>query len=214
VTSATPRAQLRDPSARDPRWLPALIKQLPQLQGNGLSMSFEGKQLHIDSTSLPESDRFSISKSLREAFSGLAMDGLWGPGLSALHNLPVDASYEERVAALNLTTLKFHPGSSELTGDSLQTVTAIADALRIAPADARIRVAAHTDSAGSPEASLQLSQNRAEQVVRALREQGVYASMLIPEGFGQDQPVADNRTELGRAQNQRVDYQLIQEVPR
>lgn len=199
-----------DPGVREARWLPALIKLLPKLRKNGLVLGFEGTRLRIDSSALSESERFSVSQVLRQNFSSLSiMDGLWGPGLSALSALPKDAPLSDRIAAMNLTTLRFRPGTSELTQDSGQTVAAVADALRSVSRDTRVQVGAHTDSSVGPAESLGLSQQRAEQVVLALQRQGVPRTLLVAKGHGQDQLVADNRSEVGRAQNQRIAYQLM-----
>lgn len=199
-----------DPGVREARWLHALIKLLPKLRKNGLVLGFEGTRLRIDSSALSESERFSVSQVLRQNFSSLSiMDGLWGPGLSALSALPKDAPLSDRIAAMNLTTLRFRPGTSELTQDSGQTVAAVADALRSVSRDTRVQVGAHTDSSVGPAESLGLSQQRAEQVVLALQRQGVPRTLLVAKGHGQDQLVADNRSEVGRAQNQRIAYQLM-----
>lgn len=202
-----------DPRTQDPLWLPALIRRLPQLQGDGLALEFTGERLVIDTTAMTEPQRLSISRSLREDFGRLSMTGLWGPGLSALSALPLDADDVQLVDALNLTTLNFRPGSSELTGDSLQTVAAIATALRAAPGTTRLQVAAHTDNTGNAEANLRLSQQRAAEVTQTLLAQGVPPAMLVPVGHGQEQPVADNRSESGRAQNRRIAYQLLENAP-
>nr|PZN61846.1 MAG: hypothetical protein DIU62_12980 [Pseudomonadota bacterium] len=62
----------------------------------------------------------------------------------------------------------------------------------------------HTDSSGSDEYNLRLSQRRAEAVMKYLVDGGVPASRLRAQGFGESQPVADNSTPEGRAQNRRV----------
>ena len=95
-----------------------------------------------------------------------------GPGLAALAQLSPDAAPAQRVAALNQTTLKFHAGSSELTGDSRQTLEAAANALRDTPAGTRVEIGAHTDSRGQAEANLHLSQQRAEAVSQGLQALG------------------------------------------
>ncbi|MBF0170160.1 MAG: OmpA family protein [Nitrospinae bacterium] len=68
-----------------------------------------------------------------------------------------------------------------------------------------LSVEGHTDNVGAPKANLALSQARAKSVVAALTAKGVAASRLTSAGFGQDRPVADNRSEEGRAKNRRVE---------
>ena len=198
-----------DPRAQSPRWLDRLIADLPHLQGDGLRPEFAGMQLAIDTTPMEDAQRQAISRRLRQDFPTLEMSGLWGPGLAALAQLPAGVDTAQRVAALNHTTLKFHAGSSELTGDSRQTVQAVADALRGTPAGLRVEIGAHTDSVGHAEANLQLSQQRAEAVSQALQALGIPATTLVAVGYGQDRPIADNRSDSGRAQNRRINYRLL-----
>lgn len=53
-----------------------------------------------------------------------------------------------------------------------------------------------------------LSQNRAQSVVNALVQRGVSAARLSAQGMGASNPIADNATEAGRAQNRRVEIYL------
>ncbi|HEL2978930.1 TPA: OmpA family protein [Stenotrophomonas maltophilia] len=197
------------PHTQAPRWLDRLIVDLPHLQGDGLRLAFAGAQLQIDTQAMRESERLAISRRLRQDFPALEMSGLWGPGLAALAQLPPDANAVHRMAALNQTTLKFHAGSAELTGDSRQTLEAVANALRDTPAGTRVEIGAHTDSIGPATANLQLSQQRAEAVSQGLQALGVVPATLVAVGYGQEQPVADNRSDSGRAQNRRIGYRLL-----
>jgi outer membrane protein OmpA-like peptidoglycan-associated protein len=95
----------------------------------------------------------------------------------------------------NKTTIK--PDSAKILDDA-------AAVLKAAPA-LSILVGGHTDNVGTPEANLKLSDERAKAVTAALVERGIAASRLTPQGFGQTQPVADNRLEEGRAKNRRVE---------
>jgi outer membrane protein OmpA-like peptidoglycan-associated protein len=66
----------------------------------------------------------------------------------------------------------------------------------------------HTDSTGSPQYNQTLSQNRAQSVVNFLIGRGINQARLNAIGRGQSQPIADNATEAGRAQNRRVEIFL------
>jgi outer membrane protein OmpA-like peptidoglycan-associated protein len=71
-----------------------------------------------------------------------------------------------------------------------------------------IEVAGHTDSRGSDEYNMALSQRRAEAVRNHLIRKGIEADRLTAVGYGESQPVADNATDEGRFKNRRVE--LIQ----
>jgi OOP family OmpA-OmpF porin len=70
------------------------------------------------------------------------------------------------------------------------------------------RIVGYTDSKGSASYNKKLSQKRAEAVVKALQERGVNASQLKALGMGEANPVADNATAAGRAQNRRIEAEL------
>jgi OOP family OmpA-OmpF porin len=63
----------------------------------------------------------------------------------------------------------------------------------------------HTDNVGTPEYNVALSQARAASVVVWLTSHGIAADRLTPKGYGLTMPVADNKTEEGRAKNRRVE---------
>ena len=71
-----------------------------------------------------------------------------------------------------------------------------------------IFVAGHTDSTGSEEYNLQLSQRRADSVKNALIQRGVAAQRITAVGYGEGQPVGNNETEFGRQQNRRVEVRI------
>ncbi len=73
-----------------------------------------------------------------------------------------------------------------------------------------IEIAAHTDSLGSDDYNLKLSQKRAQSVVNYLIEHNVPKSRLVARGYGRSRPVADNATEDGRAQNRRVEFRIAE----
>jgi len=75
------------------------------------------------------------------------------------------------------------------------------------------KVIGFTDSTGRPTYNVTLSQNRAQSVLDALIARGVAANRLSAEGLGAAQPVGDNATDAGRAQNRRVEIYLRSDIP-
>jgi outer membrane protein OmpA-like peptidoglycan-associated protein len=72
----------------------------------------------------------------------------------------------------------------------------------------KITVEGHTDDVGDDAFNKDLSQRRAEAVVAYLVKAGVPAEKLVAVGYGEDKPVASNKSKRGRAQNRRVELQL------
>jgi len=75
--------------------------------------------------------------------------------------------------------------------------------------DTRIRVIGHTDSTGSADYNYNLSNRRANSVASFLAANGLDQNRIISQGMGPDQPVASNTTEQGRAQNRRVELEIV-----
>lgn len=71
-----------------------------------------------------------------------------------------------------------------------------------------IEVVGHTDSTGSHQYNVNLSQQRAQSVANYLMAQGVNGARVTSRGMGPDQPVANNANEAGRSQNRRVEIRL------
>ena len=101
-------------------------------------------------------------------------------------------------------SVNFDTGKATITPDSAKTLDDGAAILKAA-GTFPVEVAGHTDNVGTPEANLKLSQERAQAVVAALVQRGIPAARLTAKGYGQTAPVADNRTEEGRAKNRRVE---------
>ena len=67
----------------------------------------------------------------------------------------------------------------------------------------------HTDSIGTDAYNEKLAMRRAEAVKTYLRGKGIDANRVYTEGKGEKQPVADNKTAAGRAQNRRVEIEVV-----
>lgn len=123
---------------------------------------------------------------------------------------------EECVAHITAVTgerkILFDPGSATLTAESQALVDDIAEVLRSCP-DLPIEIAGYTDSQGRDEMNLELSQDRADAVLTALRARRVPVSAFNAIGHGEEGAIADNDTEAGREANRRIEFSLRQPEP-
>jgi len=114
----------------------------------------------------------------------------------------LEGSGETTPHAFAPSPLTFAFASAIPTSESMTTIDSIAAALKAHPS-ATIRVESHTDSIGTPESNLDLSQSRADAIKSELVDRGVVAANIETAGMGQDLPVASNDTPEGRAKNRR-----------
>ena len=99
----------------------------------------------------------------------------------------------------------FETGKATLKSESMTEIERVAAYMKKNPR-ARFEVQGHTDNQGSDKINDPLSQQRAEAVVKALANLGVDDFNLKAVGKGSHEPVADNKTEAGRAKNRRVEF--------
>jgi outer membrane protein OmpA-like peptidoglycan-associated protein len=100
--------------------------------------------------------------------------------------------------------INFDTGKSTIKPESQPIIDQIA-ALMKGHADLKLNIEGHTDNVGTPASNKTLSEQRAKAVLDAVVKQGSAANRMAAVGWGQDKPVADNRTEDGRAKNRRVE---------
>jgi len=109
------------------------------------------------------------------------------------------------VGHVEVPGIYFDFGKSEVNPESMPALEQVVKLLQENPL-MRVWVVGHTDSAGSAESNVVLSNARAAAVIRVLTQQmGIASRRLAPHGAGPYSPVASNKTEEGRAKNRRVE---------
>jgi outer membrane protein OmpA-like peptidoglycan-associated protein len=124
------------------------------------------------------------------------------PGVAETGGCP--KSKEITRGQLVLKGVNFESSKAVLLRGSYQVLDEVAESLREWP-EINIEIQGHTDASGNTAKNLALSQERAETVRQYLIDKGISASRLTSIGYGQDKPIADNKTATGRAQNRRVE---------
>lgn len=106
------------------------------------------------------------------------------------------------------SAISFATNSAQLTSNFYEPLNKVALSLKDYP-DTTIQIVGHTDSTGAAAYNQQLSVNRANAVVVYLSAQGIAPERMQAVGMGPSQPIADNKTTEGRAQNRRVEIKII-----
>jgi outer membrane protein OmpA-like peptidoglycan-associated protein len=97
---------------------------------------------------------------------------------------------------------------AELKSNAMTNIQNLATSMKNNP-NTNILIIGHTDSKGTDSYNMSLSQRRAMSVKNYAQMQGVASSRLTTEGRGETEPIADNSTEAGRAQNRRVEIVIL-----
>ena len=105
-------------------------------------------------------------------------------------------------------TILFDTGKASIKDQSAGVLQNIIGILNEYP-NARFNIEGHTDSVGSEATNEKLSQERASSVMNYLITNGVASSRLTHKGYGESRPIDSNKTRAGRANNRRVEINLI-----
>lgn len=107
---------------------------------------------------------------------------------------------------LVLEGVNFEYDKAILTADSTEVLDRVVASLK-EWSDVRVEIAGFTDSRGPDAYNQKLSERRAEAVRTFFVERGIDPSRLTAKGYGEARPIADNKTDEGRAQNRRVELE-------
>ena len=146
-----------------------------------------------------EKQAIKAQKDKLEASKNEAMDKL-----NALQSQMIQVTKDARGIILSMSDILFDVGRATLKTDLMTSLAKIAG-IRSVYQQFDVSIEGNTDNTGSEEFNMTLSQQRAENVMNFLVEQGIAETRLTAKGLGMTMPIADNSTKEGRQKNRRVD---------
>lgn len=170
-----------------------LQRESERLQREKVDLERESQRLLMEKTALEQE-----SLRLQQEKSALA-----GRLQSALSHV-AETKDSVRGFVVNLPDILFDVNEASLKPEARLVLAKLAGILLIMPNQEAL-IEGHTDSTGSAEYNLDLSQRRAHAVLLFLQSQGLNATRLRAVGFGMERPVADNSSADGRKRNRRVE---------
>lgn len=117
---------------------------------------------------------------------------------------------DKYLRSYTLENVHFATGKWNLKPESFPSLNYLA-ADMIKNPKMKVEIAGHTDNVGKDKANMTLSQKRAESIVKYLVKKGIDESRMVPIGYGEDYPIATNKTAAGRAKNRRSECRILDE---
>ena len=116
---------------------------------------------------------------------------------------------DEETERIEITEMiQFETASATITAESQSIIDEIAQVMENHPEAQLVRIEGHTDNVGDRQMNMDLSEQRANAVREALMERGISEDRMSVVGLGPDEPIADNETDEGRAENRRVEFHI------
>jgi len=129
------------------------------------------------------------------------------PGVASMKGCPEINEKTRKLFEKALTGIQFETGKSTIKKVSYPILDQVVTVMTENPTY-NLAINGHTDDQGNDESNLKLSQDRAAAVEKYLEDKGVQTARVTSQGFGETQPVDDNKTAAGRAKNRRVEFKV------
>lgn len=161
-------------------------------------------------TQLEGASDFTIAGKKADYISNIENISTKGLNRSATLYVKLQLGIEEAKAGKNvvLQNIFFQTGKSDINTTTSGDLFKLIQFLKDNPA-VKLEIQGYTDNSGNLASNQKLSQQRANSVVNFLIKNGINQERLTAKGFGPANPVADNKTAEGKAQNRRVGMKVL-----
>ena len=179
-------------------------------KASAVTMNLTGQSMTITGEMPNSPTKVNTLSALKSAFSGTVVDRLTiapPPDPVAPAKIEHNVCEETISSLLSNAKINFDTGKSTISADSFELLKQIVSTAKRCD-DASFEVSGHTDSTGSLEDNMILSEQRARAVVDFLLQAGLPSSQFTAAGYGPNKPLADNNTLAGRAANRRIEFRL------
>jgi len=129
-------------------------------------------------------------------------------GIAANKGCPEVKKETKKIFEQALTGIQFESGKDVIKKTSYYILNQVVKVMQDNPTY-NLEINGHTDSQGSAEKNLVLSEKRAKAVLKYLSDKGISTTRMVAKGYGEDKPIADNKTAEGRSKNRRVEFKVI-----
>lgn len=116
----------------------------------------------------------------------------------------------EMSKSVSIDNIHFKTGSATIEPTSFGMLNDLSE-IMLAKKNMKIKITGHTDNVGSKESNQVLSVQRAEAIKAYMVKKGVTAANIVTDGKGASTPITENTTEQGRAQNRRIEIEILSE---
>lgn len=125
---------------------------------------------------------------------------------------PIEVNFEvkpiEAGKSVQINDIYYATASYEINQKSYAVLNEFAEFLKSNPT-VKVEIRGHTDNIGSAQTNITLSNRRAQAVYDYLLSKGVPKANVSYKGYGPNMPIADNKTEAGRAKNRRTEFYIL-----
>jgi OOP family OmpA-OmpF porin len=191
-------------------WYSKVIHVAIQLQKERLRIWIEGNKIYDSPKAIAAEGVFNqLYFQLSSSSYQPEQVGVYVSNIKIAKGIPDSRNKLMEAGSFSTTGIGFDSGSSVIKPESSGVLKMMGDLLK-SNANLKLRIIGHTDAVGEEKANQQLSEQRAMAVKNALKtEYGVDESRLEAVGKGESEPVGDNHTKQGMAQNRRIEFMKL-----